>query len=170
MKAQFDPKEVKVLLEQLPANAEVVLVGDQGVYLMSFAQKPGARTIVYAKGMNPNVDDFDTWWANKNRIFGGDDGSDKCGVAGELIEWFKQGSVESFFVDITPNEYATGCSYGPDHKAMEAYKAKLMASFEAAPTQALLNWRMKNRRSRSLRKKLALEVIEVLLKKRGVAV
>jgi len=53
------------------------LVGDQGVYLMSNAHPKdeiAGDSVCYAEGCNPDKDDFDTWWANKNRIFGGDDG------------------------------------------------------------------------------------------------
>jgi Protein of unknown function (DUF3085) len=49
------------------------LVGDQGVYLMpnTTATK---RTIVYARECDPTKLDFETWWANKDASFGGDDG------------------------------------------------------------------------------------------------
>ncbi len=60
------------------------LVGDQGVYLMANTtdgilnkdrKKDEKHFVVYANECNPDTLDFDTWWDNKRRSFGGDDGS-----------------------------------------------------------------------------------------------
>lgn len=64
--------------EGRPAPA-LWLVGDEGVYLMSngrpgFRDESGKNRVVYAKGINPNVDPFDRWWERKRAAFGGDDG------------------------------------------------------------------------------------------------
>ena len=131
MKAQFDPKEVKTLLDAIPANSKITLVGDQGVYLMSFAQKVEkgqSRTVVYAKGCNPEKDG-DDWYENKGRLFGGDDGGDDCGTAGEFLEWFKQGDVEKFFVDITPNSFAAGVVFAPDLKAWAEWELGVLTKY-----------------------------------------
>jgi hypothetical protein len=63
------------------ARPGLILVGDRGVYLMSNGN-PGllkedgkGHVVVYAEGINPTVDDFETWWAAKNATFGGDDGA-----------------------------------------------------------------------------------------------
>lgn len=56
------------------------LVGDQGVYLMPNTsdgihhKADGPRVVVYARECNPDTMPFDTWWANKQATFGGDDG------------------------------------------------------------------------------------------------
>lgn len=82
---KFDPRKVEELVRSLKATDEVMLVGDQGVYLMATAQEAGKRLIVYAKGCDPTIDSFDDWWENKNALFGGDDGADPIGRAGELL-------------------------------------------------------------------------------------
>lgn len=70
-------------------NAEpgLVLVGDQGVYLMSNGKSglyadgiaPAAgeykqQQVVYGIGCNPHTDNFETWRDTKDSTFGGDDG------------------------------------------------------------------------------------------------
>ena len=52
------------------------LVGDQGVYLMSNGTAENRPPVAYAEGVNPDKNSFDTWWENKRRSFGGDDGCD----------------------------------------------------------------------------------------------
>lgn len=102
---KFDVKEVEKLLAKLKPTDEVMLVGDEGVYLMSFADK-APRTIVYAKGCNPKVDDFDTWWNNKQELFGGDDGGDPIGEnAGKLAAFIKGAKVME--VKLTPTTMET---------------------------------------------------------------
>lgn len=57
------------------------LVGDHGVYLMANTtdgalnknRKDEKHFVVYADECNPDTLDFDTWWENKRRSFGGDD-------------------------------------------------------------------------------------------------
>lgn len=82
MKLTFKKDEVVSFLSSLPKGADVALVGDQGVYLMSFAQK-APRTIVYAEGCNPNIDE--DFYDNKVDAYGGDDGCDRIGTAGNLL-------------------------------------------------------------------------------------
>lgn len=56
------------------------LVGDSGVYLLPNTTdgvhhaNQGDRVVIYADECNPLKLDFDTWWNNKRRSFGGDDG------------------------------------------------------------------------------------------------
>lgn len=56
------------------------LVGDSGVYLLPNTtdgvhhKTAGERVVIYADECNPLKLDFDTWWDNKRRSFGGDDG------------------------------------------------------------------------------------------------
>ena len=58
--------------------AGLLLVGDQGVYLMSNADggpnDPNRPGPVYATDANPDLLDFNTWWGAKQASFGGDDG------------------------------------------------------------------------------------------------
>ena len=52
------------------------LVADHGVYLMSNQVLPEGQlpTVLYAKGADPNIYDFDDWWALRDDVFDGDDG------------------------------------------------------------------------------------------------
>lgn len=58
----------------------LILVGDQGVYLMSNG-KPGlpmvprGANVAYANEVNPLTMEFDDWWNAKRASFGGDDGT-----------------------------------------------------------------------------------------------
>lgn len=66
----------EVDLARVPAG--LLLVGDNGVYLLSNADRgpsdPDRPGPVYALEADPNLLDFDTWWAHKLATFGGDDG------------------------------------------------------------------------------------------------
>lgn len=53
----------------------LVLVGDEGVYLMSGNEQD--KTVLYANECNPKTMAFDTWWSAKQAIYGGDDGADR---------------------------------------------------------------------------------------------
>lgn len=53
------------------AKQKILLVKDHGVYLMTNA-KP-KNLVVYARGFNPEVDDFDSWYDRAHRVLGGDD-------------------------------------------------------------------------------------------------
>jgi hypothetical protein len=96
MKLNFDKKLVAELLAHSIASANhrklygrpeteapgLMLVGDQGVYLMSNGD-PGLLNdnpngtkfkVAYAVECDPNKLEFNEWWANKRASFGGDDG------------------------------------------------------------------------------------------------
>ena len=66
-----------VLVEALVNECRVILVKDQGVYIMAEhgERQPDGRQkrIAYAVGCNPNVDPFDDWWELARAEFGGDD-------------------------------------------------------------------------------------------------
>lgn len=62
-----------------------MLVGDQGVYLMpntrdgkhnANRKKDDSLFVVYANECDPTKLEFDVWWENKRRSFGGDDGAE----------------------------------------------------------------------------------------------
>lgn len=66
------------------------LVGDHGVYLMSNGKggdkvsaedEPTKLFVSYAKGINPDKDDFDDWWYKKGATFGADDGVESLPIA-----------------------------------------------------------------------------------------
>jgi hypothetical protein len=103
---EFDAERVKKIVEHVKSatsypplyGAEigpaVLLVGDQGVYLMPNATPPlmadgtvgepgkaGRRYVAYAKGINPDADEFDAWWEAKQNSFGGDDGVESLPLA-----------------------------------------------------------------------------------------
>ncbi len=66
-----------VLVEARAHTCHVVLVKDQGVYIMtdkSNASDNGLpRLIAYATGCNPETVPFDDWWERARTEFGGDD-------------------------------------------------------------------------------------------------
>lgn len=78
----FNKGELMRLINAIPADSELLLVHDQGVYVMSMAQPVGHRTIVYANGCNPQKDD--AWWETSRRLVGGDDFGEPFAKAGEL--------------------------------------------------------------------------------------
>ncbi len=79
---KFDRLKLLALLAMLPAKAEMVLVHDQGLYIMSFAQEPGKRTIVYAEGCDPNKDE--DFYDNAHALVGGDDFGDVFASAADM--------------------------------------------------------------------------------------
>ena len=83
-KLKFKKSEMLQLLKDLKPESKLMLVGDHGVYMMSFDQEVGKRTIVYAVGCNPNTDE--DFYDNKERLFGGDDGADQIGTAAEMAK------------------------------------------------------------------------------------
>jgi len=64
----------RAIFEEKNPVAALWLVGDQGVYLMSNGSGDTKGPIAYAKGCDPDKDDFDDWWELKRASFGGDDG------------------------------------------------------------------------------------------------
>lgn len=85
----FRKDEVLKFLSKLKPTDVVTLVGDHGVYLMSFeAPKnlPGdQRAVVYAQGCDPKGDD-ENWYDNKVELFGGDDGCEILYTVAEFYE------------------------------------------------------------------------------------
>jgi hypothetical protein len=86
----------------------LILVGDQGVYLMSNAPmehviqtlKPqGLKHVAYAAEANPDTLSFDEWWSAKRRSFGRDDGAEFL-AAESLRPHLRPGG--RFHLDVTP--------------------------------------------------------------------
>jgi len=79
------------MMADLKGSDKLTLVGDHGVYIMSFAHSvaDGAtRPLVYAEGCDPEVDE--DFYENKNDLFGGDDGGDDIGTVAELREFLSK--------------------------------------------------------------------------------
>lgn len=91
-----------------PPDPGLILVGDQGVYLMS-SGIPDLRdgdkpVLVYAEGINPEVDDFDAWWDAKRASFGPDDGTDLLpidDIEAVLLGW-ESVNAPHVKLDVTP--------------------------------------------------------------------
>jgi len=95
MKLHFDKKRVDTIWENSweakswgivdgAERGDLVLIGDDGVYLMSAnserfldPDKKDKSFVAYAHEVNPETMEFDTWWENKRASFGCDDGADK---------------------------------------------------------------------------------------------
>lgn len=97
-KLRFDIAKIKGLVDKLDDSALLHLVGDHGVYVMSFDQK-GKRDVVYARGCDPNVNEG--WYDLKRITFGGDDGADAIGEAGHIKEAMSKGA-KYMEIDISP--------------------------------------------------------------------
>lgn len=96
------PKSDRVDPTKIPAG--LMLVGDQGVYLMSNnaqakkVEGTDRLPVVYAKGINPDIDS--DYYEKKRRIFGGDDGVEFIDA-----EWLKEGidnNCKQLVVTLTP--------------------------------------------------------------------
>ena len=129
MKLHFSWKDIEKLLEEInsaqtvkPLYGEATgkgfwLVGDQGVYLMANTSdgvhhgKLGAndkRPVAYAKECDPTRLEFDEWWENKRRSFGGDDGCEFISLADVMGLMVGTGKPKVLVIDITPNQFAMG--------------------------------------------------------------
>ncbi|MGQ0697513.1 MAG: DUF3085 domain-containing protein [Panacagrimonas sp.] len=78
MSVRFKGTELRLVLAEAVAHqSRVILVKDQGVYLLAERgeRRPDGRQkiIAYAVGCNPDVDPFDGWWELARVEFGGDD-------------------------------------------------------------------------------------------------
>ncbi len=81
---KFKKTELLPLVSAVPADSDLLLVHDQGVYIMSMAQPVGQRTIVYAEGCNPDIDA--DWWERSRRLVGGDDFGEPFAKAGVILQ------------------------------------------------------------------------------------
>lgn len=83
----FKKNELIPLVTAVPAASQLLLVHDQGVYIMSAQQPVGKRTIVYAEGCNPENDA--DWWETSRRLVGGDDFGEEFATAGAVVTMLK---------------------------------------------------------------------------------
>ncbi len=101
---KFKKTDLLPLLAAIPANSELLLVHDQGVYIMSMAQPVGKRTIVYAEGCNPGTDA--AWWETSRRLVGGDDFGEPFATARDIrkhVETAKHGLT----ITVTETQFVT---------------------------------------------------------------
>ncbi len=73
------------MVADLKDSDKLTLVGDHGVYIMSFAHestKDDPRPLVYAEGCDPEVDE--NFYDNKVDLYGGDDGGDEICTVSDL--------------------------------------------------------------------------------------
>jgi len=81
-----------------PAKPALVLVGDQGVYLMSNGKPADQREaqkgnyVAYATDHNPNRDTG--WWDAKRASFGADDGAETLDIIDSVDLLLKRGETE----------------------------------------------------------------------------
>lgn len=87
----FSAADVLSLAGVISPDAEIMLVHDDGLHLMSFAQPVGKRNIVYAHGCNPKIDPNACETARY--LVGGDDFGDAVGTAADLITLLHHASL-----------------------------------------------------------------------------
>jgi len=75
---KFNKDQVFALCLKLNMTDKLVLVSDQGIYLMCFNEKTEKRTIVYAEGFDPSKDE--EWFDNRYDVLpdGDDFGEEFC--------------------------------------------------------------------------------------------
>ena len=99
----FKIEEVKKVVEA--SSNKVMLVGDHGVYLCSDKFEEGANraTVAYAEGINPEVDEFESWWDKKGQIYGGDDGVDDLSLKDlkEMLEVAAKNNIKTLKIKLT---------------------------------------------------------------------
>ncbi len=131
MKLHFSWNEIEKLIEEVntaktartlyeeETGKGLWLVGDHGVYLMpnttdgvhhSNLGKDDHRLVVYARECNPDTMEFDDWWDNKRRSFGGDDGVEFLDLK-EIQALAARGSVDghrpdSLALSFSPGQFA----------------------------------------------------------------
>lgn len=79
---RFKKTDPQALVEAVPPDSELQLVHDQGVYIMSFMQPVGQRTIIYAEGCHPEKDT--DWWETSRRLVGDDDFGEPFATAAQV--------------------------------------------------------------------------------------
>jgi hypothetical protein len=104
-------------IRRAPMFRGLILVGDQGVYLMDntnqglladgvsvrdeTAPENAHAFVAYADEINPEKLAFDEWWYNKRQAFGGDDGC--CFISVKDAEWWINGTPgPSLIMELSP--------------------------------------------------------------------
>lgn len=118
---EFRSREVRPLIEHALAAkshrqpdfeaseggpASLMLVGDDGIYLMSsglpgLQREDGTGNVVaYAIGFDPNRDGRDVVWDRKRDVFGGDDGVEFLPMVDTIKRWIAAGE-ETIAIRVT---------------------------------------------------------------------
>lgn len=97
----FKKNDVEKVLNSVGPDDEIMIVGDQGIYLMSDAEKVRDHTVAYAEGCNPlsNVD----WYLTKRSTYGGDDGVDSIG-SGASVRKILEGCANHLVIELRPTQ------------------------------------------------------------------
>jgi hypothetical protein len=87
---------IRVVDHAIKTKADLVLVHDQGVYLMSGGLPPDlikppepGRYVAYARGCNPNIEG---WWDRARDLVGGDDFGEPLPWAEPIKEQIERGA------------------------------------------------------------------------------
>jgi len=82
---KFDRTQIETFLSKTPdEKAEIFLVKDDGIYLMSGGESRPA-TVAYARGFNPKTDGEEVW-QNCADAVGGDDFGEPVGTKAEFVK------------------------------------------------------------------------------------
>jgi hypothetical protein len=96
---RFKASELKRVVDHaLKTDADLLLVHDQGVYLMSAGEPPDllhsgktARYVAYAATCHPTKDDG--WWDNARDLVGGDDFAETVPWARQIAQEIERGAA-----------------------------------------------------------------------------
>lgn len=94
-KLNFDGSQVAKLLERSPT---VILVKDEGIYLISEKHKAG-DLVVYAKGYDPKLGEH--VWDKCRAAVGGDDFGETLQMTDPMVQAAKQGRLAVFTLNVT---------------------------------------------------------------------
>lgn len=98
MKLKFRREDIERMLAQIPKpDSDIMLVKDDGIYLMSFDQTKQNRYIAYACGYDPRLGDV---WEKCRTAVGGDDFGEICGTKKQMIDILAE-SCGDIVVNIT---------------------------------------------------------------------
>lgn len=101
---RFKKEQLLMLLNVIPSHSELLLVHDQGIYIMSMSQPVGARKIVYAEGCNPETDP--NWWDTSRRLVGGDDFGEPFATAGDVLRALAS-AKKGLTITVTDTQFIT---------------------------------------------------------------
>lgn len=131
--AMAAPEHSRGYGDNQPARPCLILVHDQGVYLMSNgtprdlrAEGSDSSFAAYAKGMDPDKDEG--WWERARNAVGGDDFGEYLEITPELAEDIENGGVLSIRITSTQIAILTDFpSAGVSRAELEAHIKKQMA-------------------------------------------
>lgn len=97
------------LVDHAEKNSQhIMLVKDHGVYLASPGSSAKDTKVVYAKGFNPEVDEFDDWYDRAHDICGGDDFVEHLNL--DFFRKIIKGGAKTFKVKLTARKMSLEAS------------------------------------------------------------